>query len=256
MTDTDRDTQGLRRDFERDGFVSLPSFLTPDEILEVNAETRRFIEGTVPTLPAEFVYHEDKDDPRTLKQVQRLQEHDRYFGSMMFGSRFERLARTLLGEGVVGKNMQYFNKPASIGQPTPPHQDGYFFMLEPNHALTMWLALEDVTEEQGCVRYVRGSHKRGMRPHGRSGVLGFSQHILDFGTQEDREGEVAFPCEAGHLIAHHSLTVHWADGNASKDRSREALGFIYHGESAREDEAAQAEYQRRLATELAAQGKI
>ena len=174
----------------------------------------------------------------------------------MFASRFERLAQILLGEQVVGKNMQYFNKPAGIGPPTPPHQDGYFFMLEPNHAITMWLALEDVDASQGCVRYVRGSHKFGMRAHGRSGVLGFSQHILDFGIPNDLANEIACPCKAGHLIAHHSLTIHWADGNTSKDKSREALGFIYYARSAKADRKAHAEYQRRLAAELVDEGKI
>ena len=250
MNDPAQHAETLREEFRLSGFISLPGFLTPDELSDVNARKRRFIERVVPTLPAELVYYEDRDDPGTVKQVQMLQEHDPYFEGMMFGSRFERLARTLLDEEVAGKNVQYFNKPAGIGRPTPPHQDGAFFMLRPDHALTMWLALEDVGPEQGCVRYVRGSHERGLRAHDRSGVLGFSRHIPDFGTDDDLANEVACPCKAGHLIAHHSLTIHRADGNASKHRSREALGFIYYGTSAREDIAAQAEYQRRLASEI------
>jgi phytanoyl-CoA hydroxylase len=35
-------------------------------------------------------------------------------------------------------------------------------MLDPCEALTMWLVLEKVDEENGCVRYVRGSHKHGI----------------------------------------------------------------------------------------------
>lgn len=79
----------------------------------------------------------------------------------MFGSRFEKLASILLHDEVIGKNIQYFNKPPKIGKPTPAHQDGYYFMLEPNEAVTMWMALEPVDEENGCVRYVKGSHKKG-----------------------------------------------------------------------------------------------
>ena len=30
--------------------------------------------------------------------------------------------------------MQYFNKLAGIGRSPPPHQNGYYFMLEPNEA--------------------------------------------------------------------------------------------------------------------------
>jgi len=256
MDDLEQQASELSEAFQRDGFVSLPGFLSCDEIAEVNEEKRRFLQNCVPGLPRELVYREEKQDSGSLKQVQKLQENSSYFERMMFRSRLERLARVLLGEEVVGKNMQYFNKPAGIGRPTPPHQDGFFFMLEPNHAVTMWLALEDVEPEQGCVRYVRGSHERGMRAHGRSGVLGFSQEILDFGVESDRADEVACPCKAGHLIAHHSLTIHWAEGNTCRDRSREALGFIYYGQSAKEDVVAQAEYQQRLAAELVAGGEI
>ena len=48
---------------------------------------------------------------------------------------------------------------------------------EPNHALTLWLALDRVDEENGCVRDLPGSHAQGMRPHRSSGILGFSQGI-------------------------------------------------------------------------------
>ncbi len=250
------DAERLRRTYGERGFVSLPGFLTPDEVAAVNEAKRRFLADVVPSLPAELVYFEDRADPSTLKQVQRLFEHDPFFERMMFRSRFEHLAEFLLGEEAVGKNMQYFNKPAGVGRATPPHQDGFYFMLEPCRALTMWLALEDVSVDQGCIHYVDGSHAPGMREHVASDVLGFSRHIADFGTDHDVASEVLCPCAAGDLIVHDALTIHWAGGNVSRDRSREDLGFIYPGTSARVDEAAHAEYQARLAAELSSSGRI
>ena len=154
------------------------------------------------------------------------------------------------------KNMQYFNKPPGIGQPTPPHQDGYYFMLAPCEAVTMWFALEDVDEENGCVRYVPGSHKHGMREHARTQTLGFSQGIVDYPTVADRESELAFPAKPGDLLVHHALTIHRADGNRSTTRTRRALGFIYYSDRAREDVEAHAAYQRRLAEDMKAAGKL
>jgi len=61
--------------------------------------------------------------------------------------------------------MQWFNKPAKMGTETPPHQDGFYFMLEPNHAVTMWLALDVADAENGCMRYIPRSHLGGIRPH-------------------------------------------------------------------------------------------
>ena len=255
-TEINRNADKLRNDFNRDGYVSIPDFVAGDELATLIENKNRLLRDVVPQMPASAVFYEDRGDASTLKQLLHLYEHDDYFHQMMFGSRFEQLASVLLGEAVIGKNMQYFNKPPRIGKGTPPHQDGYFFKLKPNHAVTMWLALEEVSEQQGCVRYVEGSHRLGMRHHAKSGVLGFSQHILDFPQPNDLDHEVAFPCRAGHLIVHHSLTIHWAQNNQTADRTREAMGFIYYGKSAREDEAAHRAYQAQLEAELATEGKI
>ena len=248
--------QQLKANFREDGFIFFPSFLDTNEIEEVKANMTSFIQNKVPAMPTEMVYYEDHTDKETLKQLQRLFVFDDFFHQMMFKSRFEYLAGILLDDDVIGKNIQYFNKPPQIGKPTPPHQDGYYFMLTPNEALTMWLALEDVDEENGCVRYVKGSHRDGMRPHGRTKTLGFSQGITDFGKPTDLEREVYFPTKAGDLLVHHSLTIHWAEGNTSAVRSRKAMGFIYYAEKAKENRAAHEAYARRLAAELAKSNQI
>ena len=242
------DQKHLREKFREDGFVVLPGFINEEEVQQIHARLQKLIKEKVPGMPPEHVFYEDKNDPSTLKQLQTLFSYDDFFYRLMFRSRFEELASILLDDGVVGKNMQYFNKPPLIGKPTPPHQDGYYFMLEPNEAVTMWLGLEPVDEENGCVRYVKGSHRRGMRPHGKTGTLGFSQGITDYGKEEDKEvWEVTKP---GDLLVHHSLTIHRADANRSSDRTRKALGFIYYAQKAKEDTAAKTAYQQKLNEEI------
>ncbi len=240
--------------FDENGFVAVPQFCNSAELSSIEPALARFIDEKVSQLPAEDVFYEDKSKPESLKQIQSMHEHDDFFDGFMNSSP-KRLAEELLGEPVVGKNLQYFNKPPGTGQATPAHQDGYYFMLEPCRALTMWMALDPVDEENGCVRYLRGSHLDGMRPHGRTQTLGFSQGIANFGNNETRE-EVPCPANPGDLLAHHALTIHRADANLSPTRSRRALGFIFYGESAREDKAAHETYQRKLASEMSAEGKI
>ena len=91
-----------------------------------------------PTAPEE-VFYEDKANPNTLKQIQRMHEHDDFFGDF-FNGKPKALAAELLEEPVIGKNLQYFDKPPGTGQATPAHQDGHYFMLQPCHAVTMWMA--------------------------------------------------------------------------------------------------------------------
>lgn len=243
-------------DFETDGFLSIPGFVHGRELSELICNVDRFLRDVVPTLPREHVFLEDRSDPTSLKQLQHMGDHDPWFHGIFIAGRFRDLAEELLDGPVVPKNLQYFNKPPRIGKPTPPHQDGYYFMIDPCEAVTMWLALDDVDEENGCVRYVRGSHQRGMRSHARTATLGFSQGIVDYPTDRDRELEIALAAQPGDLLVHDALTIHRADGNRSRHRSRRALGFIFHSERAREDTAAHDAYQRQLAEDMAAEGRI
>ena len=237
----------LKQNFDRDGYIFIPGFLSKEEITQINSKLENFLRESVPEMPPTHVFYEVKDDPSTLKQLQDLQEYDPFFADILFNSEFERIAEVLLEDKVIGKTLEYFNKPPKIGKPTPPHQDGYYFMLKPQKAVTMWMALEDVDEENGCVRYIKGSHLKGMRPHRKTETTGFSQGITDYPTIDDIE--IPFPAKPGDLLIHHSLTIHRADGNSSNFRTRKAMGFIYFGESAKEDVEAKAAYQKKLQEE-------
>lgn len=238
--------KSLKSSFNEDGYVFIPGFLSPEEVQILNANIERFIAEGIPSMSAAHYFYEDKDDASTLKQMQDLEKYDAYFKTLAVESKYEQLAEALLGENVICKTVEYFNKPPRIGKPTPPHQDGHYFMLNPQQAVTMWLALEKVDEENGCVKYVKGSHLKGMRTHGRTTTLGFSQQIVDFGTEDDMKNEIAFPANPGDLLMHHSLTIHRAGANTTANRTRKAMGLIYWGESAKEDVEAKEKYMKKL----------
>ncbi|NRB17842.1 MAG: phytanoyl-CoA dioxygenase family protein [Rhodobacteraceae bacterium] len=243
--------------FKNDGYLAIEPLYSESEMLALNGEIRRFIQDVVPRMPAERVYYEEKSDRSSLKQLQKMFEYDSYFKDLMLNGAVRRIAEIVLGEKVVPVNMQYFNKPAGIGKPTPPHQDGYYFHLKPCRAVTGWLALEDVDEENGCIHYVCGSHKvEGFRDHGQTGVLGFSQGMTDFGTQEDKRQSISLPGSAGTFLMHDAKTIHWAGANKSKTRSRRALGFIYYAESAKLDAEAKEAYQLGLDAKLRSTGAV
>jgi len=258
MTEPARGHSGLRRsEFESDGFVAIRQFITGDRLVELESELERFVQQVVPQMPADQVFYEDKNCPHTLKQIQQMARHDAWFQELSVAGVIRELAADLLQGPVVPRNLQYFNKPAGgTGLPTPPHQDAYYFMLEPPEAVTMWLALDAVDTENGCIRYVRGSHRNGLRPHARTRTLGFSQGIADYPSTEDAALEVAVPARPGDLLAHHALTIHRADANQSVHRSRRALGFIYYSARARENLSAHRAYQQQLAEEMSAAGRI
>ena len=243
-----------KEDFDRDGFVLMEGFLTSGEAAEINDRIQRFIDEVLPRAPERTAFYEDTDDPESIKRLQNMSDLDPYFEELFRFDRFTELSGFLLADEVVPKNPQWFNKPARVGGVTPPHQDGFYFMLEPNEAVTLWIALDDIDEENGCMRYVRGSHRRGMRPHRTSNILGFSQGVSDY-SDDDRELEVAMRARPGDLFAHHSMIIHRADANRS-DRRRAALGLVYFAARARKDEEKAERYRQELFARWEKEGKI
>lgn len=256
MNYTPGEAKELKANYDRDGYVALRGFLSPDELRTLQDNLRRYITEVVPTLPKEDAFFEKKGDPTTLKQLIRMSQNDAFFAEMQNQGAFREVAEILLGREVAPQNLQFFNKPAKIGAPTPPHQDGYYWMITPMEGCTMWLALEDVDEENGCVRYARGSHTAGVREHGWTDTLGFSQGIQDFPNDSDQANEVVMRAQAGDLLVHDAMTVHWADGNSSETRSRQAMGLVYYSARAETDEVAREAYQKKLHASLQAAGKI
>ena len=247
------DLQQATEQFAADGYLAWRGFMNRDEIDQVNAELDRYIRDVFPTLPDNAGFFEDKDDPSTLMRLQGMSDNDDFFHDLYHSERMKDIARALLGEEIVARNLQWFNKLPNGGKATPPHQDGFYFMLEPNEAITLWLAQDDIDEENGCVRYMPGSHKGDMRPHQRTDILGFSQGITDYGD-DDYSREVPVHAAPGDLLIHHAMCIHRADANDSP-RPRRALGFVYFAQRAKEDAERAEAYRQQLFAEWEKEGR-
>jgi phytanoyl-CoA hydroxylase len=241
-----------KADYDRDGFAIVRSFLPPTELAELTENLDRYIRDIVPTLSDAHAFYHERGRPETLKQMQHM-GIDPYFAAYKTHPRWTALASAVIGEPAAGEEPEWFNKPAGTVHVTPPHQDNYYFCLKPPHVCTIWLALERVDNENGCLRYVSGSHLAGVRPHGSSGVLGFSQGIVDY-SHADREREVPIHLAPGDAVVHHGNTIHRADANRSATRGRRAFAMVCKGESCRRDEEAFARYQEALKSQHQAMG--
>ena len=235
--------------FERDGFLVLRDFLTPEETDSIREGWGRFLSDIAPGLSNAHVMYEDRDDPDSLKQADCIHLEPALDAWRRQG-KVRELAEFLIGP-VVPQNGEFFDKPPG-GKGTPPHQDGFYFCLEPNSACTVWIPLEPVDEENGALTYVRGSHRNGVLDHGDSSILGFSQALkANLGSTPEH---VLCPVQPGDILAHHALTIHYAGKNRSQTRHRRSIGYVFFSASARRDEAAWARYQTSLARQRQAKG--
>ncbi|MFE6311734.1 phytanoyl-CoA dioxygenase family protein [Streptomyces rochei] len=217
--------------FDRDGFIVVRNFLTPDELSELNAQIQRFLSEVAPLLPETQVFYATSTTGTTAaRQIHRM-NCDSFFKEYQSHPKWVGLAQAMIGEAVTPRSPIYFNKPPDSDFPTPPHQDNCAFALTPPNGAEILLAThERFDEESGCLRYVPGSHKHGMRHHAYSGVRGFALEIADFGP-EDESREVAVELNPGDAVCHHPLTIHRAFRNRSKTRSRTGFSMWFRGEN-------------------------
>src|SRR5690606_31897213 len=131
------DKREIKQTFDQEGCIYLPGYLGPGELLPIKSQLEEMIQNSLQHMAPRQVKFYDINDPSSLKMMQDLNLYDPFFAHILHESKFSELAETLLGEPVIGKTIEYFNKPALMGKATPPHQDGYYFMLHPVKAVTM-----------------------------------------------------------------------------------------------------------------------
>lgn len=236
--------ENYKSSYDRDGYVIVRQLVSPAVYGELTRELARYIREVVPMLPDKHAFYDDKSRPETLKQLQHM-DVDSYFHEYKKHPSWSALARALVGEEVESMGPEWFNKPPGTSKHTPPHQDNYYFCLKPPKVITIWMALDEVDDGNGCLRYVRGSHLQPIRPHSRSSVLGFSQGITNYGPLDEAREE-RIHLQPGDVVAHHGNTIHRADANASPTRHRRAFAMVLKGLSCRRDEEAFSRYQAAL----------
>lgn len=107
------------------------------------------------------------------------------------------------------------------------HQDNGYGELQPYNTISSLTALEDVDEENGCLRIIPGSHKQGQIDV--SHVI--KQHkegkSVSIELEVDESKAIPIPMKAGESIFFHCWTLHQSQGNFSKDRDRRILFMRY-----------------------------
>jgi len=69
------------------------------------------------------------------------------------------MVEQLIGPDIILWGSQLFCKPASDGMAVPWHQDGQYWPIDPLATVTVRIAIEDSLPENGCMRYLPGSHR-------------------------------------------------------------------------------------------------
>lgn len=113
------------------------------------------------------------------------------------------------------------------------HQDFSYLPLDRPDGMTLWIALDDITDGNGCLYYLPGSHRLGERraAWGLTGDDDPRASLPPLEVAPDQPG-LAAPTAAGCAIAHHTYLWHRSPPNHS-DRVRRSWALSFTVPAAR-----------------------
>lgn len=134
------------------------------------------------------------------------------------------LVEQLIGPDIILWGSQVFCKPARVGREVPWHQDGEYWPIRPLATCSAWIAIDDATPENGCMRFIPGSHQAGkVHPH----------HFAmapDRALGQEIDGQAFDPSSArddvlvaGQFSLHDVFLIH---GSAHNRSARRRAGFV------------------------------
>lgn len=129
------------------------------------------------------------------------------------------MTEQLIGPNICLWGTQMFCKPSGIGREVPWHQDGEYWPINPLATVTAWVAFEDSTAENGCMRVIPRSHENKLvYSHFVSQRKDLAlNRALEAGTFDESKS-VNIELKAGQISFHDIFLVHGSNPNRSSQR--------------------------------------
>lgn len=221
-------TERQTHTFRNDGHILVRNVLSGEEL--------EFYRKAIAKAASQYNKEKRKIEERdtygkAFLQIMNLWEVDKTVKQFVFAKRFANLAAQLMG--VPGVRLYHdqalFKEPG--GGPTPWHQDQYYWPLDTNNCVTMWMPLIDINVDMGMLTFATGSNKNGLVEN--LDISDESEARLDAYVQ-DHKLLISRPefMNAGDATFHYGLTLHNAPGNKTS-RMREVMTIIYFADGAR-----------------------
>lgn len=204
--------------FENDGFVVIEEFLSQREleIWRSALEEAIAMRGGNKMPDRKEVYGKGDDADKSyydnvFAQLINLWQDNDKLRELMLDARLGKMAAQLAGvNGIrIWHDQALVKKPWA--NPTSFHLDTPYWSFSDRRALSIWVALDDVTYENGCLFFIPGSHKTT-----RLEIAGIGKNMGSiFNVYPELKSTKSVPAlmKAGSCSFHNGLTIHGAHAN-------------------------------------------
>jgi ectoine hydroxylase-related dioxygenase (phytanoyl-CoA dioxygenase family) len=225
-------TREQREFYDGNGYLMVEDAVTPGEIQELRRIAYELIERSREVTESNDVFDLDAGHSRQNPKLTRIKlPHKQHplFWQTAKSQRIVGVLQSLLGPNVLLQTSKLNTKAAGGGAAVEWHQDWAFYPHTNDSLLACGLMLEDVTEANGPLQVVPGTHKGPILSHHNDGV--FCGAVDPADPLFDKSRIVTLTGRAGSMTVHHVRTLHGSAPNRS-DRARLMLFYECHAADA------------------------
>ena len=208
------------------GYLLVEDAVTPEQLHRMQEITQDLIDRSRQVTESNDIYDLDErhsSETPTLNRIKLPHKQHPYFWKLLKQSRITEVLRQLLGANAVLQTSKLNTKAPGGGAAVEWHQDWAFYPHTNDDMLACGVFLEDVTEENGPLQVIPGSHKGPVLSHNNANNI-FCGAVDPFDPDFQIEKAVTITGKAGSLSVHHARTLHGSAPNAS-DRARHMLFY-------------------------------
>ena len=225
-------TRDQREFYDVNGYLMVEDAVTPGQVQELRRIAYEFIERSREVTQSNDVFDLDEGHNRENPKLTRIKLPHKQHPLFWQTARSERILdvlQSLLGPNVLLQTSKLNTKAAGGGAAVEWHQDWAFYPHTNDSLLACGLMLEDVTEANGPLQVVPGTHKGPILSHHMDGV--FCGAVDPADPLFDKSKIVTLTGKAGSMTVHHVRTLHGSAPNRS-DRARLMLFYECHAADA------------------------
>ena len=155
-------------------------------------------------------------DGRNAYAIMNYQIRCRGIWDLAMRPLFLNYVEDLIGPDFVCWTTHYFCKLPGDPKRVPWHQDATYWPVRPTKTVTIWLAIDDVDEENAPMQFLPGSHRQGAIDYDLAkGEVVLQQEISDVSQYETPYSNIL---TAGQISIHASTLIHGSEPNPSSRR--------------------------------------
>ena len=148
------------------------------------------------------MYSTRRETTVPIKHLTSLDLHDDFFKQMLARPATLEVVEACLGTQAEPLASEVFYKHAHVGTETPYHQDNAYLHFDPPDGVVVWIALDDVTLDNGAMHYRKGAFELGDLDHFETNLPLFSKQ-LSVELDPARNPEVPALVKRGGAAIHH-----------------------------------------------------